>query len=60
MNLKFNEHNQDTTALEVQIDQMVYELYRLSEEEVVVVEENKILDYQTLTQDDMTTPKEVL
>jgi len=60
MNLKFNEHNQDTTALEVQIDQMVYELYRLSEEEVVVVEENEILDYQTLTQDDMTTPKEVL
>ncbi len=30
--------NQDSTELEAQIDQMVYELYGLSEDEVAVVE----------------------
>jgi hypothetical protein len=30
----------DTTALETEIDQMVYELYGLTEEEIQIVEES--------------------
>ncbi len=36
--MKLKKQNQDTTELEDQIDQMVYELYRLSEDEVALVE----------------------
>ena len=36
--LHAKEHNQDTTALEREIDLMVYELYGLTEEEIAVVE----------------------
>ena len=49
--------NQDTTDLEAQIDQMVYELYRLSEEEIAVVEgrdtdmQKEEIEYNTAMED---------
>ncbi len=37
--LSAKEHNQDTTALEAEIDQLVYQLYELTEEEIKIIEE---------------------
>jgi hypothetical protein len=34
------EAGEDTTALEAQIDKMVYELYELTEEEIAYIEES--------------------
>ncbi len=36
--LHAKEHKQDTTALEGEIDLMVYELYGLTEEEIKIIE----------------------
>ena len=39
LTLKKEDHKADTTALEAEIDAMVYELYELTEEEIKIVEE---------------------
>lgn len=36
--MELKKQGQDTTALEKQIDQMVYQLYELTEEEIAIVE----------------------
>ena len=36
--LKSKKQNKDTTALEAEVDRMVYELYGLTEEEIRIVE----------------------
>lgn len=38
LTIKKQDHNADTTAIENQIDQLVYELYGLTEEEIKIVE----------------------
>ncbi|MFM6422481.1 hypothetical protein, partial [Planktothrix sp.] len=38
LNIKKSNPNADTTILEQQIDQLVYELYGLTEEEIKIVE----------------------
>jgi hypothetical protein len=38
LEIKKQDPNADTTALESQIDQLVYELYELTEEEIAIVE----------------------
>ena len=40
--IDLKKQNQDTKELEAQIDQMVYALYGLSEEEVALVEEREV------------------
>ncbi|MEA5616400.1 TaqI-like C-terminal specificity domain-containing protein [Cronbergia sp. UHCC 0137] len=40
LNAKKSDPNADTTALEAEIDQMVYQLYELTEEEIKIVEGN--------------------
>ncbi|GAB4348258.1 MAG: hypothetical protein OHK0038_27770 [Flammeovirgaceae bacterium] len=41
INLKSQNPSADTTALETQIDQMVYQLYDLTEEEIKIIEKEK-------------------
>jgi len=38
--IKKNDFSADTTALEAEIDQLVYQLYGLTEEEIKIVEES--------------------
>ena len=45
--ITLKKQNQDTSELEAQIDQMVYELYGLSEDEVAVVEGRESLDNES-------------
>jgi len=40
LNSKTNDKNIDTSHLEYQIDQLVYQLYDLTEEEIKIVERN--------------------
>jgi adenine-specific DNA-methyltransferase len=42
LDIKRNSPNEDTTRLEQEIDQMVYQLYGLTEEEINIIEENMI------------------
>ncbi len=37
---KKQDHNADTSALEKEIDQLVYQLYGLTEEEIKIMEQN--------------------
>lgn len=39
--MKYKQQNQDTTALEKEIDQLVYQLYKLTDEEIKIVEGEK-------------------
>lgn len=40
LSLKESDPQSDTSALEAEIDRMVYELYALNEEEIAIVEES--------------------